>query len=132
MKKVSVAILAVFYLSTSMSATVHLHYCMGKLVEWSLWHSSGKTCSKCGMEKPHKNLKDGCCKDEQKLIKNDKDQKLTETAFNLIHLTSVAVPTSQIEIPALQISSIAEANPVSNAPPRRQVAIHIRNCVFLI
>ena len=132
MKKALTAILAVLYLSTSLGATVHLHYCMGKLVNWSLSNTSSKKCSICGMHKSNTASKDGCCKDEVKQIKNEKDQKLTETAFNLIHLTSIALPVSQIELPALKISSLTENNPISHSPPRGQVAIHIRNCVFRI
>jgi len=133
MKRVVTAILAVFYLSTSTGATIHLHYCMGKLVNWGLWHSNNKTCGKCGMDKSYKKAqKDGCCKDEFKRIKNEKDQKLTETDFNLIKATSSASLISQVELPAITISTITERNPVSNAPPRNQVAIYLRNCVFLI
>ena len=132
MKKPIVAILALLYLSTSAGTTVYFHYCMGKLVNWSLWESSGKNCSICGMHKSNTSSKNGCCKDEVKQIKSEKDQKLTESTFNLIQLTSVAVPTSQVELGPLKISSITEANPISHSPPRGQVAIYIRNCIFRI
>jgi hypothetical protein len=68
MKKALATILAVIYLSTSIGATVHFHYCMGKLASWGLTdqHSSAVklytcpihseissdhpgNCSKCGM-----------------------------------------------------------------------------------
>src|SRR5215207_6488586 len=129
MKKFFVAILAVLYLGTSVGATVHLHYCMGKLVNWSLWQSSTSKCSKCGMEKNHTSSDNGCCKDEQKHIKNSKDQKLTETAFN-IYATSVVLPISNSDLFLIKIPSVTEKNPISHAPPRRQVAIYIRNRVF--
>ena len=131
MKKIVVAILAVLYLSTSMGATVQLHYCMGKLVSWSLGFVNSNKCSKCGMEKSHAEQKDGCCKDEYKQIKNDKDQKLTESAFyfNVVSLTSA---TSHFEIPFIYTSSITETSPVSNSPPGRQVEIYIRDHAFLI
>jgi hypothetical protein len=132
MKKLIVSILAVFHLASSTGATIHLHFCMGKLVNWDLRHKTSSRCSKCGMEITHKSQNNGCCKDEYKQIKNDKDQKLTETAFNLIHAISVIVPNSFIEIPEINVSSIAEDNPVSNAPPRSQVPIYIHNCVFRI
>jgi hypothetical protein len=38
MKKFITAILAVLYLGTSSGATIHMHYCMGKLAEWGLGH----------------------------------------------------------------------------------------------
>jgi hypothetical protein len=76
MKKLLSAMLALLYLGTSVGATVELHYCMGRLVEWSLWHKDNSICSNCGMEKKHE-LTKGCCKDEYKQIKIDKDQKLS-------------------------------------------------------
>ena len=132
MKKIITAILAVFYLTTSVGAVVHLHYCMGKVVNWGLWNTTNKKCSKCGMEKSHTNLKGGCCKDEQKQLKTEKDQKLAETVFNLIHVISATPQVAEIELPVINISSVTEINPISHAPPRSQVAIHIRNCVFLV
>ena len=84
------------------------------------------------MQKSHKAQKDDCCKDEHKLIKNVNDQKLTEAAFNLAHASSIALPISFIELHAVKIASITEENPVSNAPPRSQVAIYLRDCVFRI
>ncbi len=51
MKKVLTTILAFVYLSTSMGATIHLHYCMGKLASWGLIDHESKNCTKCGMVK---------------------------------------------------------------------------------
>ncbi len=80
MKKVLVSILAIIYLSTSMGATVHLHYCMGRLVSWGLADRSGENCDFCGMQKMGPSgqcgvgMKD-CCHEESRQIRNDKDQK---------------------------------------------------------
>lgn len=73
MKKLVVSILAVFYLASAVGATVHLHYCMDKLINWSLTKADGDKCDKCGMKKDG-----GCCKDELKLVKNNTDQKTAE------------------------------------------------------
>lgn len=131
MKKFLVAILAFTYLSTATGATVHLHYCMGKLVSWALWHNDkeSKNCSKCGMNKAAKN---GCCKDEHKIIKIDKDQKLSESSFKTFQLIDAVQPLFT-GVTHIFIPTISEENPVSNAPPEsKQVAIYIRNCVFRI
>ena len=64
MKKFITAILAVLYLGTSSGATIHMHYCMGKLADWGLGHQNSKTCGNCGMEKPDKTfeaLQVYCC-----------------------------------------------------------------------
>ena len=132
MKKFIVAILAILYLGTSVGATVHLHYCMGKLVDWSLWNNSSSKCSNCGMENSHVASDDGCCKDEYKVFKNDKDQKLTQNASYLLEASFAPHIISRITLPAVHISTVTETNPISHAPPRSQAAIYIRNRVFLI
>ena len=67
MKKFLTTILALVYLATSTGATIHLHYCMGRLFSWSLVDKDSKTCGQCGMPKSGKDahclsFKDGCCK----------------------------------------------------------------------
>lgn len=132
MKKIVIAIIAIFYLAVSSGFTVHMHYCMGKLADWSLGHNNSKTCSKCGMKKS-KEKNNGCCKDDHKFIKNNTDQKTGETGFQLIKLISVAIPVSVVEISSVNFPSVTGENPISHAPPRcGGVAVYIRNCVFLI
>lgn len=131
MKKLLVTILAFIYLTTTIGATVHVHYCMGKLVSWSFWEDKEDKCSVCGMAKA-KTLAKGCCTEEHKQFKTDKDQKITETTFHLIHAPAVPLSIAYYELPAVTISPLTETKPVSNAPPRSQVAIYIRNCVFRI
>jgi hypothetical protein len=132
MKKLFVAIVALLYISTSTGATLHMHYCMGKLADWGLGNNKSNTCGKCGMEKSEE--KDsGCCKDEHKFIKNDTDQKTTEVGLQMLQVLAVALPVSFIEIPTNDFPSETEENPISHAPPRSSgAALHIRNCVFLI
>ena len=76
---------------------------------------------------------DDCCKDENKFIKNDTDQKTAEVSFKMAQVMTVALPVAFFEIFAAPISSVTEANPLSHAPPRDSgVAVYIRNCVFRI
>lgn len=132
MKKLITAILAVLYLGTSSGATVHLHYCMGKLADWGLRHNKSKTCPKCGMEKSNKS-DNSCCKDEQKFLKDDSAQKLTVINLQMLQLFSVAIPASFTELPVINFSSVTEENPISHAPPRTHgVAIYIFKRSFLI
>lgn len=93
MKKVLAAILAVLYLGTSTGATVHIHYCMGELADMGLGKNKSKTCGKCGMEKSDEK-DNGCCKDEQKFIKNTTDQKVAETGIQMMQLASNVLPVS--------------------------------------
>ena len=132
MKKSIVAILALLYLSTSVGATVHLHYCMDKLVGWNLKHSKSDRCGNCGMSKTNKQKANGCCKDEYKQLKLQSDQKPT-ASYQVMQLLSVAIHPGFFEISPIDLPSVAEGNPNSHSPPgSKAVPIYIRNCVFRI
>lgn len=132
MKKLVVAILSFLYISTSSGATLQMHYCMDKLVDWSIGHNDEKnTCNNCGMEKDGEG-KNGCCKDEQKQLKIEKDQK-TAAAFELTLSLATAIPVSHPVYNFVGTTSVTEEFPLNNAPPLSpQLAVYIRNCTFRI
>jgi hypothetical protein len=142
MKKLLVCILAVLYIGSSTGATVHMHYCMGKLVEMGLWHGKkAKACSKCTAKESNKcaakengkSCKKKCCKDVHKLVKLDKDHKTAESAIQLLALTAVATPVYFYELPQIQIASLTQQYPLTNAPPRScKVQSYILHCTFRI
>jgi hypothetical protein len=126
MKKILVSILAVFYLTSSMGATVHLHYCMDRFINWSLLNSDGDKCDKCGMKKDS-----GCCKDENKFVKNNIDQKVAESSIQLIEMTAGATPAAFIYTSEHYFTSSIKEYSRSNAPPRKNgLGIYILNNVF--
>jgi len=128
MKKIIVSILTVLYLFSSTGATIHMHYCMDKLISWDL-SGHGNKCSNCGMEKKGHG---GCCKDQSKFVKNDFDQKVTESMIAGIQFVSSA-PVAFINISENFSSSLSEKYPIIHAPPLISgVDILIRNCVFRI
>ncbi|THU38026.1 hypothetical protein FAM09_15180 [Niastella caeni] len=130
MKRLIVTILALFYLGTSTGATIHLHYCMGKLVEMKLWHSEADKCGNCGMKKKTACEKK-CCKDEHKLVKLEKaHQKAIENIFQFTQFVAT-LPVSYFEFPQVYIPSVAQELPVSHGPPR-SIPIHILHCTFRI
>jgi hypothetical protein len=130
MKKILVTILALVYLSVSSGATVHVHYCMGKLMNWSLSDKKDGKCGTCGMQKSvHK----GCCQDEQKQLKIEKDQKVSETAFQFHTISSVAVAHSYLSLPSIYFLSRISDIPVAHAPPQPgAVPIFVLNRNFRI
>lgn len=113
-----------------MGATVHLHYCMDKLISWGLSEQEGGTCDKCGMEK-----KEGknCCKDESTQVKLKVDQKVPQTIeflFQPIVVTSFIPADLNLEDRLLSLSAL---HPQSHAPPLFPCTpVYLRNCVFLI
>ena len=133
MKKLFVAILAVYYLGTSAGATLQLHYCMDKLVDWRLWTSGKKDnkCSSCGMAK-NEPTNNGCCKDEHKQIKLENDHRAAD-GYQQVQLLSVIIPLRLIQLPLIDLPAFTEENPANSAPPRSSgVAVYIRNEVFRI
>jgi len=99
---------------------------MDKFINWSLL-KGGDKCNKCGMEKDG-----GCCKDENKFVKNNVDQKVAESAIQLRQM-AVPVPDAFIYTDEHYFSSLIPEYPISHAPPRNNgVGIYILNSVFRI
>ena len=123
-----------------MGATIHLHYCMDKLVSWSLKaeNPNKKSCPFCGMAKttPDKHCgkqAKGCCKDEQKQIKVEKDQKASDASFNLAKPFLVSDDHKAVEVASVVVTSPSLEYPTSHAPPRAEnVPLLIRYSAFLI
>ena len=133
MKKIIVAILAILYLGSSSGATIHLHYCMGKLVEWSLsFNEQAKDkCSKCGMKKLQS--KKGCCKDEYKQIKIEKDQKISHGFFSVAKTITELAPAAFPTYTFTRAIFTTEHFLKDHAPPQTDAtSIYISNCVFRI
>jgi len=138
MKRFLATILTLIYLSSSMGATLHLHYCMGKLIGWGLIDNDSKNCSFCGMLKIPKPAdcnvaKEGCCRDEQKQLSTGQDQKQALASFKFSKLASDQSLFNQGgQSPILHLIPSIEF-PNNNAPPlTEKVAIFIRNCNFRI
>jgi len=130
MKKFIATILAILYIGTSMGATIHLHYCMDKLVGWSFATAGKSNCGKCGMEKKgHK----GCCHDESKFVKLDKVHKAT---FNYFELLNIQVPLPKAnpeDLEHLYVFDPITSYTTSNGPPiQQQVPIYLFISVFRI
>lgn len=101
-------------------------------MNWDLTntHNTQSKCGSCGMEKSgHK----GCCKDKQKILKIEKDQKKSESFFQTISISSEATPWASIEWPSVHFLSIVKDNSFAHAPPQSgAVSIFLLNCHFRI
>lgn len=129
MKKFLVTILAITYLTATSGATINMHYCMGKLMNWDMAQKQVAKCGNCGMEKSgHK----GCCKDEQKKLQIEKDQKASESVYQFHKASADAVTIVYPDI-FVHFSSVATRNPVAHAPPLiKAVPLFLLNCNFRI
>jgi hypothetical protein len=133
MKRLFIFVLAVLYISSSCEASVYLHYCMGKAIGFSFSQEKSGTCHRCGMKKSAKGM--GCCKDEQKIIKTDKTQKITDLVSSgsqqkkfITVLTAYHALTANTRQPSTVIYY------PFHGPPRgkSKVPLYLMNCLFLI
>lgn len=102
---------------------------MDKLVSVN-FQDDGPECISCGMSSQKDN---GCCKDDHKQIKVDKDQAPStyayeaSTAFAQEHVSEYNLS------PQFIYSSPVIIYPAQHAPPRGgKIPVFIRNCAFLI
>ena len=113
-----------------MGATIHLHYCMGKLTSWGLINHENKNCERCGMVKnataSHSMVaKMDCCRDEHKQIKTDKDQKLFPSEFFKYNNLSQAIVLNEPLTESIKAFSISIEYPNTNAPPLNKLPFFV-------
>ena len=130
MKKIVATIFLLIYFVGSSGATIQLHYCMDKLIGWSLSSKEKSRCGKCGMEKK---IQKGCCHDESRLVKLDKAYKASFNSFGLVKIEPQIQKLACGYLEHLFVFDPLTSLPNSNAPPiRRQTSIYIVNSVFRI
>lgn len=130
MKKFIITILAVFYLGVSSGATVHLHYCMGKLIDWSFSHEEANECSNCGMEQGNSK---NCCKDQHHKLTVKDSPKASIIVYHF-NTWGLDIPlTAYKQLADLYIDSTEQDDLYIHSPPRTQATpAFIRNCNFRI
>jgi hypothetical protein len=131
LKKLAVIFVLLIYSSTTIGATVTLHYCMDEFVGWSLLHKNDGTCGKCGMEEKDK---EGCCNDEQKHFKLKIDQQKSN-AGHFINFIPIPIQVSPLvlNVNIHSYSKITDSYPSCHAPPgSEKKKLNIFNCVFLV
>ncbi|MBS1575741.1 MAG: hypothetical protein JST09_10600 [Bacteroidetes bacterium] len=130
MKKISVFIVALFYLAISSGMIVNLHYCMNRFSSADMGFVTKDECGICGMDKSKSN---GCCHDEIKLVKLQGDQnKTAQVAFDFTAFQSIAVIPSKF-ISTSFYNTDQNNHQVEHSPPLlKQQDLQSKNCVFRI
>jgi hypothetical protein len=132
MKRTLLTILAIFYLGVSSGAAVHFHYCMDKLVSWSMSKQSGKLCDFCKMPMAESKKK-SCCKDVKQQVKVESSQKVNQTVYKFDQpSTAIISPELFVNYQApVPVKIVREA--LSNAPPDGQaLPVYLKNCTYRI
>jgi len=128
-KKCLVTILAILYLTVSTGATIHMHYCMGKMVAWGLWRTQDKdACAACNMDK-----KKGCCEDKKQSVKIESKYNFQPATF---HFSKVWIDLPQYDWTNYTLITHSHQiinYPLSNSPPGTdKIPIYISNCVYRV
>lgn len=131
-KKFLLSIFAVFYLAISSGFTVQVHYCMDKLSGWelSLMDEKQPSCERCGM---HMNADNDCCKDEQKVVKFESDQKAQQQQNFVFHPLAIFQNLPQTNFASLNfISSVTIQVNLQQKPPELSLPLFVRHQNFRI
>jgi len=129
MKKAVAIFLMVLYGFSATGATIHAHYCMGKLISWNLFLGNPKVCTNCGMakEKSH-----GCCRDEQRHVQQHADHQLVSAGYVAVSISPLIITTFFSYTPVSRPSE-NRVYAMGNAPPGwSDKKRHILYCSFII
>ena len=131
MKRILITLLAMLYMLSATGGTLHMHYCMSKLVSADLIEKEEHTCKRCGMKK--ETQKKGCCKDEHRSFKTSDHQlakAMPDVAYGALH----TLPSRVYYYPAYCAPSFApciDEEARAHAPPSRwrtcPIYITVRN-----
>ncbi len=104
---------------------------MGEFVQWNFSHNKEKSCTNCGMSETESK---GCCDNQQKIFKIDKEQKITNATYQYPLITSPALHHAPFfEIACLNAAYFLDDHIPSNALLRGQnLPLFILNRVFRI
>jgi hypothetical protein len=130
MKKFAISIVLVCYLAVTCGFMVNAHYCMDQLASVHLFNDSPETCGQCGME-IHKS--DGCCRDEENIIKLQQDQnKLAVSNYDIPAPVFAAITTTTF-IPDHYYAVVDQRHFHNHSPPLLSPRdIYLENNVFRI
>lgn len=129
MKRILVAILLLVYFTVSTGFVVNLHYCMDKMASVELGSKESEDCGKCGMPKKEK---DGCCRDEVKVVKLYQDQVSAHFAdFRFSAVATLVVP-SEFLISPFRNTSLFTSHKAHAPPLISKQDAYLVNCVFRI
>ena len=130
-KKLSSFILIILYFSSAVGTTIHQHYCMGELVDSSLFNTRNEACGKCGMQKHTEESKD-CCKDVSIVIKSGDSHTFFQPVYDC-NSFSLAIPENNFTICDVRIKQDSDNTTYrAHSPPLLEYPLFIQHQNFRI
>lgn len=132
MKRILFLLLTVAYFTSTSGATIYLHKCMGKVVEWNFQHDEKNACEKCGMSKTEKTSND-CCTVQAKVLKVQSDFQLPSSFVKNILSPVMAFPILFERLnPINTVASNAVNFTINHQLRSQSVEYCVLYCSFLI
>lgn len=130
MKKFLFLIATFAYFTSISGATIYIHECMGKVVDWTFQAEEKDKCDNCGM---HKNDVNDCCKDEIKVLKLNAEHKQSENVSPVFKISDVLLPVAYLMVNHQLLPKIAnEKYPLDNLVFSTPYDLSILYCNFRI
>lgn len=133
MKKVLLILVLMAYISSTIGATVSMHYCMGKLVGTEIGKAKQKKCPNCGMREA-KAKKKKCCSEKEHQVKvKAEHQKATKSNNKALVIFDFENTTYFYSSKQTINKPTAKNNVQPHSPPiLYEGRLHVLYSVFLI
>ncbi|GAA4340821.1 hypothetical protein GCM10023184_38790 [Flaviaesturariibacter amylovorans] len=101
-------------MTSTVGATVHVHYCMDRVAGWGFSSPEDKACNQCGMDTE---ASKDCCKDTKAEVKLKADQKQFSSSDLKIAAPHIIAPVFNPYGDFLVVSTPVRAYPFAHGPP---------------
>jgi hypothetical protein len=128
MKRVVAIILMLLYFTTSVGATLQLHYCMGDLVSKTIFGGNSRICSKCGMKK--KPGKSNCCNDLTVSFKSDTKHRPSQQATLTGSIIAILSPKYLPQLKAVVFKESFVPDIIHKPPPHLPIYLCVNNLLI--
>lgn len=130
MKKFLFLIATFAYFTSISGATIYIHECMGKVVDWTFQADEKSKCDNCGM---HKNAANDCCKDDIKVLKVNAEYKQSENVSPVFKISDVLLPVTYLFVDRQLLPKITkEKYPINNFVSPTPYDLSILYCNFRV
>ncbi|MFZ9695114.1 MAG: HYC_CC_PP family protein [Chitinophagaceae bacterium] len=130
MARVLLTISIFIYLVFSNGWVLDVHYCMNKVSSVHLFETKFEQCSTCGMSA---NESDGCCHDEEQIVKLVQDQRPAVTQDYILEApTAIEAECTDFFKLAIRVQTQKVFQVLYDPPRVLSEEIYLRNRVFRI
>lgn len=127
MKKILAILIMLVYLPAIAGVGFSTHFCAGKVKSTTVFSFSNHSC--CS----DKEEQNGCCSNQLKIVKLEKDQLSSSFRFPVKQLSQlVFIPSSVVDLPEFKACSLKARTDQFYSPPLFPQDFSVLYCTYLI